>query len=46
MIFRFIFYLKKNLDMQTMGGISINFKSLRLPENALYFPLEKLYEEI
>lgn len=32
--------------MQTMGHVSINFKSLRLPENALYFPLEKLYEEI
>lgn len=32
--------------MQTMGHISINFKSLRLPENALQFPLEKLCEEI
>lgn len=29
-----------------MGHRSINYKSLRLPEKALLFPLEKAYGEI
>lgn len=43
--FLFYFLIRKILDTQTMGHISINCRSLRLPENALSFPLEKVYEE-